>query len=58
MEQKHGRSYGLIKKIIAAGKMDKDTLLEKIDVIFAAGGLTAEDYAEIAAEIDAKKEVI
>lgn len=51
MEQKHGRSYGLVKKIIAAGKMDKDTLLEKIDVIFAAGGLTAEDYAEVTAEI-------
>ena len=51
MEQTHGRSYGLIKKIIAAGKMDKDTLLEKVDVIFAAGGLTAEDYAEVTAEI-------
>ncbi len=52
MEQKHGRSYGLIKKIIAAGKMDKTELLEKIDVIFAVGGLTAEDYTEVTAEID------
>ncbi len=51
MEQKHGRSYGLIKKIIAAGKMDNDTLREKVDVIFAADGLTAEDYTEILAEI-------
>ncbi len=54
MEQKHGRSYGLIKKIIAAGKMDKAELLSKVDVIFAAGGLTDEDYAEITAEIAAE----
>ena len=52
METTHGRSYGLIKKIIAAGKMNKTELLNKIDVIFAAGGLTDEDYAEVTAEID------
>ena len=54
MEQKHGRSYGLIKKIIAAGKMGRDTLLEKVDVIFAGGGLTADDYADVTAEIGRK----
>lgn len=47
MEKTHGRSYGLIKKIIAAGKMNKDELLTKVDLIFAGGGLTDEDYAEI-----------
>ena len=51
MEKTHGRSYGLVKKIIAAGKMDKDTLLGKVDVIYAGGGLTDEDYAEITAEL-------
>lgn len=52
METTHGRSYGLVKKIIAAGKMDKAELLNKVDVIFAAGGLTDADYAEITAEIN------
>ena len=50
----HGRSYGLIKKIVAVGKMDKAELLNKVDVIFAANGLTDEDYAEITAEINAE----
>ena len=47
MEKTHGRSYGLVKKIIAAGKMNKYELLNKVDLIFAAGGLTDDDYAEI-----------
>lgn len=51
----HGRSYGFIKKIIAAGKMGKEALLEKIDVIYAAGGLTDEDYTELTAEINAQE---
>lgn len=51
MEQKHGRSYGRVKKIIAAGKMDKDELLEKIDLLFMGGGLTKVDYEELTSEI-------
>ena len=29
----HGRSYGLCKKIVAVGKMGKEQMLEKFDVL-------------------------
>lgn len=48
----HGRSYGLIKKIISAGKMEKDELLNKVDLIYAGGGLTDDDYTEITTELN------
>lgn len=46
-ETKHGRSYGLCKKILAANKIDKDIMLSKFEVIFLGGGLTEDDYKEL-----------
>ena len=40
----HGRSYGLCKKIVAVGKMSKEKMLEKFDVLVLSGGLTDNDY--------------
>ena len=40
----HGRSYGLCKKIVAVGKMSKEKMLEKFDVLVLSGGLTDDDY--------------
>lgn len=34
----HGRSYGLCKKIVAVGKMGKEQMLEKFDVLVLSGG--------------------
>ena len=42
----HGRSYGLCKKIVAVGKMGKEQMLEKFDVLVLSGGLTEDDYTE------------
>ncbi len=47
----HGRSYGLCKKIVAAGKMDKETMLSKFDILVMSGGLTEADYKELVNEI-------
>ena len=44
----HGRSYGLCKKIATAKQMDKDIMLSKFEVIFLGGGLTEDDYKELA----------
>lgn len=49
---KHGRSYGLCKKIVATGKMDKETMLSKFDILLISGGLTEADYKELVAEIN------
>ena len=49
---KHGRSYGLCKKIVTAGKMDKETMLSMFDILLISGGLTDDDYKELAAEIN------
>ena len=43
----HGRSYGLCKKIVAVGKMGKEQMLEKFDVLVLSGGLTEDDYTEL-----------
>lgn len=48
----HGRSYGLCKKIVAVGKMDKEIMLSKFDVLVLSGGLTEDDYTELVAEIN------
>ena len=50
----HGRSYGLCKKIVAVGKMSKEKMLEKFDVLVLSGGLTDNDYKELAEEINKK----
>ena len=51
----HGRSYGLCKKIVAVGKMSKEKMLEKFDVLVLSGGLTDNDYKELAEEVDDKE---
>lgn len=43
----HGRSYGLCKKIVAVGKMGKEQMLEKFDVLVLSGGLTEDDYNRV-----------
>ena len=48
----HGRSYGLCKKIVAVGKMSKEKMLEKFDVLVLSGGLTDDDYKELVAQIN------
>ena len=48
---KHGRSYGLCKKIVAVGKMGKEQMLEKFDVLVLSGGLTEDDYTELVATV-------
>ena len=48
----HGRSYGLCKKIVAVGKMGKEQMLEKFDVLVLSGGLTDDDYKELAEEVE------
>lgn len=52
----HGRSYGLCKKIVAVGKMGKEKMLEKFDVLVLSGGLTDDDYKELVAEINKNEE--
>lgn len=52
----HGRSYGLCKKIVAVGKMGKEQMLEKFDVLVLSGGLTDDDYKELVAEINKNEE--
>lgn len=52
----HGRSYGLCKKIVAVGKMNKEKMLEKFDVLVLSGGLTDDDYKELVAEINKNEE--
>lgn len=52
----HGRSYGLCKKIVAVGKMDKEIMLSKFDILLISSGLTEEDYKELAAEINKTEE--
>ena len=52
----HGRSYGLCKKIVAVGKMDKEIMLSKFDILLISGGLTEKDYKELAAEINKTEE--
>jgi len=42
-------TYILCKKLIEAGRMD----VEKLDVYFAAGRLTAEEYAELIGMLNA-----
>ena len=51
----HGRSYGLCK-IVAVGKMSKEKMLEKFDVLVLSGGLTDDDYKELVAEINKNEE--
>lgn len=41
----HTTTYKLVMKLIAAGKTDG--LAEKVDVYFAAGRITADEYEEI-----------
>lgn len=50
----HGHAYGLCKKIIAAGKMSKETLIEKFNVLLMSGGLTDSDYIEVVGLVNAK----
>ena len=52
----HGRSYGLCKKIVAIGKMSKEQMLEKFDVLVWSGGLTDDDYKELVEEINKNEE--
>ena len=52
----HGRSYGLCKKIVTIGKMSKEQMLEKFDVLVLSGGLTDDDYKELVAEINKNEE--
>lgn len=52
----HGRSYRLCKKIVAVGKMSKEQMLEKFDVLVLSGGLTDDDYKELVEEINKKEE--
>lgn len=52
----HGRSYGLCKKIAAAGKMDKETMLSRFDTLVLSGGLTESDYKELVKEINKAEE--
>lgn len=52
----HGRSYGLCKKIVAVGKMGKEQMLEKFDVLVLSGGLTDDDYKELVEEINKNEE--
>lgn len=52
----HGRSYGLCKKIVAVGKMDKEAMLSKFDILLISGGLTEDDYKELATEINKSEE--
>ena len=52
----HGRSYGLCTKIVAVGKMSKEKMLEKFDVLVLSGGLTDNDYKELAEEINKNEE--
>ena len=52
---KHGRSYGLCKKIVATGKMDKETMLSKFDILLISGGLTDADYKELVTEINKRR---
>lgn len=49
----HGRSYGLCKKILAAGKSNKDSLLDKFDILLMSDGLTEDDYKELVDELNA-----
>ena len=52
LNMEHGRSYGLCKKIVAVGKMSKEKMLEKFDVLVLSGGLTDDDYKELVAQIN------
>lgn len=52
----HGRSYGLCKKIVAVGKMGKEQMLEKFDVLVLSSGLTDDDYKELVEEINKNEE--
>lgn len=47
-------AYKLMLKLIANGKTDKDELLNKADVYYAAGRLTDEQYEEIVKLINEK----
>lgn len=42
---KHTTTYNLVMKLIAIGKTDG--LMDKVDVYFAAGRITEEEYREI-----------
>ena len=52
----HGRSYKLCKKIVDVGKMSKEQMLEKFDVLVLSGGLTDDDYKELVEEINKNEE--
>lgn len=46
------KTYGLCKKLIAAGNYDKADLLDKLDVFLLAGRITDEQYKELVALIE------
>ena len=52
----HRRSYRLCKKIVAVGKMSKEQMLEKFDVLVLSSGLTDDDYKELVEEINKNEE--
>ena len=43
-------------KIVAVGKMNKEQMLEKFDVLLLSGGLTEDDYKELVDEINKNEE--
>jgi len=51
-------AYSLMKRIIerdkAAGTLDKEAILEKLDVFYAANRLTKKQYQELAALVNAE----
>ena len=46
----------MCKKIVAVGKMSKEQMLEKFDVLLLSGGLTEDDYKELVDEINKNEE--
>ena len=46
----------MCKKIVAVGKMSKEQMLEKFDVLVLSGGLTDDDYKELVEEINKNEE--
>lgn len=46
---KHTTTYNLCMKLIDAGKTDG--LMEKVDVYFAAGRITEDEYKELAEKL-------
>ena len=51
-------AYKLMKRIIerdrAAGTLDKEAVMEKLDTFYAAGRLTKEQYEELVALVNAE----